>query len=270
MNHSPHRKRPRLRVLLGIVIGTPIVLLIAWIARDWMEHARKAKFPTAPPPHPARLVVEPVLAELGRRSQCDGLIRIKGTLRNASSEPAVLSDWIASCGCTVPVGRIRKGMIVAPGESVDFEVTSDSWAISGEKNYYLDFIESFAEAPVRFHIHYIVESPLYTDSGQLVRMVDGPTSFKVFSRDKKPFRMLAVEPPIASFDSSLEAAEHPMTIDWSKADAVIGAGWIEQELLIKTDRAECPTLHLRMLGQLDVDIADPEPVTPKAATTTPR
>lgn len=246
--------RPRKRVIIAIALGVPLVFAAVWLVMDWYEHSTRPKF-VPPPRHSARLVLDPPQVDLGRRSQCDGLVRVKGTIRNASNEPTVLQDWFSSCGCTAPSGSIQKGMILAPGESADFEVSSDAWAISGEKNYTVDFIEQFADAPVRFVIKYIVESPLYTDVGYLTRMVDAPSSVKVMSRDKQPFRVLAIEPAITvDFDSSVASAEHALVIDWTKADAVLGTKWREQELQIKTDRAECPVLYLRMQSELDVDI----------------
>jgi len=272
MSSAPSIRRPRWRVILGIVIGTPVVLIVAYGVSRWLESPRRVTLPPPPPSHSPRLVVEPARVDLGRRSQCDGLVRVKGTLRNASSEPATLSDWIASCGCTTPTGELRKGMTLAPGESRDFEVTSDSWAISGEKKYSLDFIEAFADAPVRFHIHYIVESPLHSDVGHLVRIANEVTAFTVKSRDKQPFRILAVEPAIAAFDSAKGSAEQELRVSWIKADAALGANWIEQELVIKTDREDCPELHLRLQGTPVEDVPETpaETVRTSSAAAAPR
>lgn len=264
-------RKPRLRVILAIAVGTPLILLLVWTTLQWIEHAkRRVDLPPPPPRHAPRFVVEPTQVDLGRRSQCEGLVTAKGTLRNASDQPAILDDWIPSCGCTGPRG-LRKGMTLQPGEAVDFEITSDSWAVSGEKNYSIDFVERHADAPVRFQIRYLVESPIYTDTNFGVYVADGSFPVLVRSRDQSPFRIVAADPPIFEALPEEQAAEHTLTLNWNRVDSVLGKGWRDTELRISTDRADCPTLHLRLQGDLGPDVAEIsiEAIKPSGATAAP-
>jgi len=252
---------PRKRVIVAIVIGVPIALGVAWYLSDGMGRSRPAELPAALKSHAPRLVVEPDRIDLGRRSQCDGLVRLKARIRNASDVPTVLNDWVGSCGCTLPFGSIRRGMTIAPGESYEFEVASDSWTTSGPKSYTIDFIERQAAVPIRLTLNYIVESPLYTSHGYFLRSYDPTIDFKVASRDKQPFRVLGSEPPVLLFDPELNAPEHTLVIEWAKVAAAFGEDWLDESLAIRTDREDCPTLHLRLQGRpsMDMEIAPPEP-----------
>lgn len=267
-------KKPRLRVIVAISMGTPLVLLAGWFLPPMVEKWTTPPPPPRPPFHPARLVVEPPRVELGKRSQCEGLLTVKATLRNASTEPTVLVDWAPSCACTTPSGALRRGMTIAPGESIDFEVQTDAWAINGEKNYFVSFVEANTEKPIQFDIHYIVESPLRSSANTLIRVVDDPAQFEILSSDNRPFRILSADPPILEFDPTLESTKHPVMVNWIKSDAVLGHGWKVRELLIRTDRDDCPELHLRMQGSMPDGVAEfnPESIIPTqgAAEAAPR
>ncbi|MBX3355374.1 MAG: DUF1573 domain-containing protein [Phycisphaeraceae bacterium] len=255
-------KRPRWRVLIAIVVGTPVLAFGAWTALEWWDHrSRHVELPPPPPTHPPRLVLEPASVDLGRISQCDGLVRIKGTIRNDSDQPTLLDDWIPSCGCTGPRGLVR-GTTIAPGESLDFELLSDSWATPGEKRYTLDFRERHADGLVRFEIRYIVESPLHTDSNFLTRIIDEVSPLVVKSRDNRPFRILSLEPPLAEIDSSEVASAHTLRLVWRRVDLELGDGWTEQELKIHTDREDCPTLSVRLESGLPDGVAEIIPYQP--------
>jgi len=245
MTPHPQRKKPRIRVLLAIAIGGPLAVVGTLLVQDWITWSRRPVFVPPPPSHPTRLVVEPSRVDLGRRSQCEGLIRVQAVLRNASDQPAVLDDWMPSCGCSAPYGDFKRGMTIAPGEEIKFEVVSDGWVSPGEKNFHVNFTERFADAPARISIHYINESPLQTDVGYLTRNPEEPTTFRVLSRDKVPFKILGTDPPVATF-KEIESADQEVTVQWLKVDEVLGPGWREVELLVKTDREDCPQISIRM------------------------
>lgn len=271
-------KAPRARVIIAIVAGVPATIGAWLLIQNWMAEVKQRSLPPPPPHHEPRLVVEPANIDLGRRSPCDGLIRISAVIRNDSKEPALIDDWAASCGCTVPFGELRKGMIIPPGESRRFEVTSDAWTTTGKKTYTLDFIERMSLRPIRLTITYIVESPLSTNFGYLIRSTDPVTTLEVKSRDLQPFRVLSIEPPIASVDPGKSTELQKIDIEWAKVDAALGSGWLEHDLQIHTDREDCPVLHFRIQGPAAMPEA-PEsgaaapPVTPARppdATAAPR
>lgn len=246
-------KPPRLRVIAALAVGVPLALVGAWFIQEWRTRPRPVVLPPELRPHEPRLVVEPARIDLGRRSQCDGLIRVKASIRNDSDQPTVLDNWIGSCGCTVPFGSLRKGMTIAPGERHEFEVTSDSWAVSGPKNYTIDFLEAHAVAPVRMTITYIVEGPLFTSHGFFLRSYDPSIGFKVGSRDRKPFRITGAEPPALRFDPERVAEEHEVAIEWAKVAEAFGDDWLDETLVIHTDREDCPSLPVRLQGRPTIE-----------------
>lgn len=235
-------------MIIALVLGVPLAAVGAWYASDWLNAPNKkpANLQIVKP-HPARLVVEPERIELGRRSQCEGLVTVRGSLRNASDEPAVLADWVLGCGCTSPSGTLERGMTIAPGEVVEFEVASDAWATAGEKNYHIDFVEQAALRPVRMTLRYIVESPLHSDVGMLTASTHGTSEFHVLSKDNEAFRIVSAEPPIVRFDAEATATKHKIVVDWAKAASILGVMTRDAELRIRTDRQDCPELFLRIL-----------------------
>jgi len=264
-------KRPRVRVIVAIVVGVPAVLAVVLFGQDWYTRWTKPQLPPAPPQHEPRLVLEPSSIDLGRRSQCDGLIRVRAKIRNASNEPAILDDWIGSCGCTVPFGELRRGMTIAPGESREFEIASDAWSGSGPKSFTVDFIERWARQRLTLTMKYIVESPLYTTASYLIRSADPTTDLVVRSRDRQPFRILSIEPPVARVDPEQSAAEHTLKLDWSLVEQALGPEWLEGELRIRTDRDDCPELHFRIQGPpvMPEAPADPAPEPPPGRPAAP-
>lgn len=240
----------RAKLIGTLVVVPPLAVGLAWVGATVMNAMDRPPPPVPVEWHDPRLVVEPAEILLGQRSQCDGLLRTKARLRNASREPAVVEDWIGTCGCTVAAIPRPKGFTLAPGEEVEFEVASDSWVAPGPKLYRVDFVEKLARKQVGTEIRYEVVGDLFTDPAYGYRYDEPSASFKVASRGGTPFRVTGVaiggnSAPFRVAEGG-PAPEHQVVVDWSAVDALAGPDWSEQDVVISTDVPGCPSLHLRL------------------------
>lgn len=215
---------------------------------------------TAPPPPPPRIVVapvdvEPAHVELGTLSQCDGLITVRAELVNTSDKPMHLSQVIGRCGCTVPDLEVPSK--IEPGGRLPFEVTLDPWAAPGPHTQQIDFIYAEAGRAPPMRISYVVDSPLRVSPGGAHRHSEPQAVLKIRADDGTPFLIQSIEPAVTEPWIQTPTNETHISLDWALVDEAARerpelfefdskGRWKRGKVTIRTDRAGCPEIFVRI------------------------
>lgn len=149
------------------------------------------------------------LGELSTRERKTGLV----TLTNVGDRPMTIEGSRTDCGCTV--ANVPQGESLAPGESVEVEVSLRGGTRPQQLRKNVTFM--FSDQPnIRVPVlgnviaHVTIEpSTLHPDRTAENRVV-------IRADDDVPFRILRVHPDIIESVSEEAATSHELFIDWEK------------------------------------------------------
>ncbi len=180
------------------------------------------------------IVAEPTVLDLGDMATGEtksGTV----TLRNTGDRPMTVRDSTTSCGCTV--ANVPKGEQIAPGESVDVQVSLRGGNRPERLSKTVTFIiDEQPNVTVRVEgnaIAYVTVEPAIINPDQLPE-----NQLTVSSHDGEPFLITAVHPRIIENLPEEPATEHVLTVSWDR--------WEEsgqpRRLLFTTDHSKATQL----------------------------
>ncbi len=195
------------------------------------------------------LTIIPEQIDCGSISQCEMPPPIAIVIRNGTAEPVRIRGFVATCGCTIP--DLQPNVEIAPGAEITVKVRLELWG-QGRKQQFIRFIDENSQPLGRVQVRYEVRSPLRSTPSGISRDVNPDGSFQIESSDNGSFKIMESDPPVANSPSTESAADHTMTIDWAKVDALAvatppisafafdSAGvWSTLLVRVSTDKADC-------------------------------
>ncbi len=159
------------------------------------------------------IVAEPSTLELGEiptNSSKAGTVK----LRNVSDRPVTVLNSRTSCGCTV--ANVPTGEAIAPGESVEIEV---SLRASGRPEVLQKTVTFMFEEqdPLQMTVRGQAISFVTMEPTVLTPRDNSETTVTLKSADGDAFRITSMHPPIARNFSSDEAkSEHELVLSWEQ------------------------------------------------------
>jgi hypothetical protein len=248
--------------------GLSVVILagFAWlVAGAPGPEGEAAAPPGSTSPRPAPLRVEPGALDLG--DLVPGQPKASTvTLTNTSDAPVRLAGAVPSCGCTAATWSKEP---IAPGASTTVEVSMVAGDMQGEVlAKTVTFLVAGAEpvvVPVRGLVGRFVScSPRQIDAPRDALSADQvlPTDIVLESEDGTAFRVVGVDPAIASSASMTEASlRHDLRVDW---DAWRTAGRPDF-ITVVTDHPRAPDFSVSVRRPVRAAPVPPTPAVPPGA-----
>ncbi len=185
------------------------------------------------------LTVEPTTLDMGDLVPDVAVVK-RVTLTNRSNKPVTITSAIADCACTTPTWPVDP---IAPGASVETDITMKPGPKQGVT---LTKRVTFSiEGGELLFLNVVGKVGLFIEiSQEMLRApadeIAAPPAMALTLRgaDGTAFRVLAIDPPVATADTDQSALTHTLQVDWAK--------WRDakrpNKLSITTDHPKTPDL----------------------------
>ncbi len=175
----------------------------------------------APASMPVAVSVEPETLDMGDLVP-EIAVTKQVTLTNHTSAPITIVNAIADCACTTPTWPMEA---IEPGESVETDITITPGLKQGITLTKRVTFDVAGGAPVFLTVVgkvglFIAFSPEYlqapADEIDAASVAVAESTITLTGADSTAFRILSIEPDIASADNTTSAMTHEVRVDWSK------------------------------------------------------